>query len=65
MYVQTTQAGCTTAGPFEANAVLEIPREYFDPTTMTRLGPNLSAVQLGVLVTWASVCPGSPAINAE
>jgi hypothetical protein len=65
MFVISTQAGSTPAGPFAAGTVMELPREMFAPESMSRLGPNLSAAQLAVLVTWASVCPGWGAINAE
>ena len=65
MYVLTTTQCATPGGVFAAGTVLEIPHEYYQPAGMSRLGSPLTSAMQAVLVTWASVCPGWPAINPE
>ena len=60
-------------GYFMAGQVLEIPKEMYNETAMTRLEilpPRNSPAGLvnpfvAALIPWASISPGSPPVNAE
>jgi hypothetical protein len=68
LYVQTTTSRDADAGSFgfSSGKVLQIPREYYNPAIMTRLGTALTTAQLAALVPWSSSVPGWPyPINGE
>src|SRR5260370_9294598 len=50
MYVQTNQAGSTIAGPYTAGAVMQIPEQFYNPTTMTPIGTALSSPQQSAIL---------------
>jgi hypothetical protein len=60
-------------GYFLAGAVLEIPGNWFDEQTMTRLGPlppanspqGLLNPWSALIQPWSSISPGSPPLNQE
>jgi hypothetical protein len=60
MYVQTTAATKINGVAIATGAVLAIPRDFYQPAVMSRLGPNLSSGQLAALVPWLTTCPASP-----
>jgi hypothetical protein len=68
MSVELTQfiflPGITSAG-LAAGTLLEIPEQFYNSATMTRLGCPLTTAQRFSCITWASLCPGWPLINQE
>jgi hypothetical protein len=60
MNVLTTQSGSTPIGSYGSGIVLEIPHQYYNPETMTRLGTALSSPQQAALVRLSQVHWSAP-----
>jgi len=60
MNVLTTQSGSTPIGSYGPGIVLEIPHQYFNPESMTRLGTALSSQQQATLIRLPQVHWSAP-----